>query len=289
MEIGPVLLAVQRAGPRRAIFFSGGVDNLFKAEGEAAAGGFDHAPGNADIAAQAATQALRASVDNPDLRIILTVTEGLYRIVARRSAGIATIADLRGKRIGIFERTSAALFLDRMLADAGIANDEVVRVPLRPREMEPALREGEVDAIAIWEPEAERAHAALGTDAIEFANPRVYRELYNLNTTERALNDPARRARIVAFVREVVSAARAARDDPEAIWQLVAQSSGYPVPLVAASWRHHRFPADLPEDLLDRLVEEEAWLATQSNRPPRTRDQLSRLIDTSVLEEALSR
>lgn len=288
MEVGPVLFAIQQVGPDMAGFSSGGVDNLFKADGAAPAGGFDHAPGRADLAAQAETQALRASVANPDLRIILTVTEGLYRVVARRSAGITRAEDLRGKRIGVFERTSAAYFLDRLLAKAGITPQDVVLVPLRPREMEPALTARKVDAVAIWEPESERSLMALGDDALSLSNPAVYRELYNLNSTAQALADPARRARIVAFVRELIKAARVATEEPAKIWPLVATSSGYPADLVAASWRHHRFPATLPEDLLDIMVEQEEWLASQANRPARDRAQLERLIDRSVLREAMA-
>lgn len=288
MEVGPVLFAVHEAGPGVAVFSSGGVDNLFKAEGEAASGEFDHAPGSADLAAQSETQALRASLANPDLRIIMTISEGLYRIVGRRSAGIASIEDLRGKRIAVFERTSAAYFLDQLLARAGIAPDEVIRVPLRPREMEPALSAHEVDAIAIWEPESVRAEMALGDDAITFSDPKLYRELYNLNTTAEALNDPACRARIVDFVRRLISAAHVATEEPSKIWPLLAESSGYPVALIGASWRHHRFPADIPSDILDLLVEEEKWLAAQANRQPRSREQLATLIDRSVLREALA-
>lgn len=288
MEVGPVLFAIQQAGPGIAQFASGGVDNLFKVEGAAPTGGFDHAPGRADLAAQAETQALRASVANPDLRIILTVTEGLYRVVARRSAGITQASDLRGKRIGVFERTSAAYFLDRLLAKAGITPQDVVLVLLRPREMEPALTARTVDAVAIWEPESQRSLMALGDDAVSLSDPTVYRELYNLNTTAQALADPARRARIVDFVRRLIAAAKVATDDPARIWPLVARSSGYPADLVGASWHHHRFPAGLPDDLLAVMVAEETWLAAQANRPPRDAAQLEKLIDRSVLRDALT-
>lgn len=289
MEVGPVLYAIRQAGPDIAVFASGGVDNLFKGEGAAPAGGFDHAPGKADLAAQAETQALRASVANPDLRIILTVTEGLYRVVARRSAGIARPEDLRGKRIGVFERTSAAYFLHRLLARAGIGAHEVTLVPLRPREMEPTLTARKVDAVAIWEPESERSLMALGDDAVSLSDPTIYREIYNINTTAEALADPVRRARIVDFVRRLIAAAEVASTQPSRIWPLLAASSGYPADLIGASWRHHRFPATIPDDLPDVMAEEEKWLAAQAGRQARTRQQLAPLIDRSVLEEALAR
>ena len=54
-------------------------------------------------------------------------------------------------------------------------------------------------------------------------------------------------------------------------------------------WEHEGYPAALPADLLDVLEAEEAWLARQSGRPARTRAALARLIDQSVMDQALSR
>lgn len=289
MEIGPVIYATQVLLPHETQLGVGGVADLFEpaAHQAQAIHSPDPVPRAADVAAHAETQALRTSLDHPDLRIILTVTEGIYRIVARRSAGIDTLADLAGKRIGVVGNTSSAYFLHRMLASIQLSEADAVIVPLPVREMTPAISAGDVDAIAVWEPESERALNALGTDAIQFQNPSVYRELYNLNTTAQALADPRKRAQIVRLVRALISAARQSETAPETIWPLVAARSGHPLDVVAASWPHHRFPAALPDDLLDVLIAEEAWLAAQSGRPARSREALARLIDASVLAEAL--
>src|SRR5687768_11411574 len=251
MEMGPIIYATEVLLPDETQLRPGGVPNLFKSDAPTAQSSdqFDPFPGAADVAGQAETQALRISVENPDLRIIMTVTEGVYRVVGRRSAGIAALADLAGKRIGVFQNTSSAYFLHRMLGSIDLSEADVVIVPLRSREMTPAILAREVDAIVIWEPESERAFAALGADAVHFQNPRIYRELFNLNTTVQALADSRKRAQIVRLVRALITAARQSETAPETIWPLVATRSGYPLDLVAASWPHHRFPAALPGDL----------------------------------------
>lgn len=294
MEVGPIIYAAEVLLPDETQLRPGGVANLFKHDAPEAHKGdapntpsVDPFPGAADVAGHAETQALRISVENPDLRIIMTVTEGLYRIVGRRSAGIAALADLAGKRIGVVQNTSVAYFLHRMLGSIELSEADVVVVPLRAHEMTPAILAGKVDAIAIWEPESERAFAALGTDAIHFQNPGIYRELYNLNTTAQALADSRKREQIVRLVRALITAARQSETAPETIWPLVATRSGHPLDLLAASWPHHRFPAALPDDLLDVLVAEETWLAAQTGRSARPREALAQLIDTSVLAEAL--
>jgi sulfonate transport system substrate-binding protein len=294
MEMGPIIYATEVLLPHETQLRAGGVPNLFKSDAPNSDSSkaqsidqFDPFPGAADVAGQAETQALRISVKNPDLRIIMTVTEGVYRIVGRRSAGIAALADLAGKRIGVFENTSSAYFLHRMLGSIDLSEADVVIVPLRSREMTPAILAGEVDAIVMWEPESERAFAALGADAVHFQNPSIYRELFNLNTTVQALADSRKRAQIVRLVRALITAARQSETAPETIWPLVAARSGYPLDLVAASWPHHRFPAALPDDLLDVLVAQETWLAAKTGRPARPREALAQLIDASVLAEAL--
>lgn len=283
LEVGPILHAAQAMGQDRVTISGGGVPNLIEGS---VAGAIDRFPGSADAAGQAETQLLRLSVANPGLRVVMTVTEGVYRIVARRSAGITRVADLAGKRVGIFERTSAAFFLHQMLDHVGLGDTDIVRVALRPQDMAKAMIERRVDVIAIWEPESERAVRALGTDAITFADPDVYREFYNLNTTAAVLADPVRRAALVAFMRALVLSCRVSAERPGEVWPLVAASSGFDAELVAAGWPHHRFPATIAPALLETMVAEERWLAAQDGRAPRTRPELDRLIDRSLLTEA---
>eukprot|EP01035_Chromulina_nebulosa_P045544 gene45544-61703_t len=75
------------------------------------------------------------------------------------------------------------------------------------------------------------------------------------------------------------------RRDPAPARALVAATAGFRAEDVARSWPTLAFPAALTGDLLDVLTEEEQWLATQDGRVPRSRDTLSRLIDTSVYRE----
>ncbi len=284
MEIAPVLLAARDFYPGGTQVTDGGIPNLF---GETASHGGE--PGFADVATHAETQALRYSVEHPGIRIILTVTEGHYRIIARRSAGIDSIADLKGKRIATLANTSAGYFLARMLEQAGLRFSDVEPVRIAPlADIAGALDRGEVDAVAIWEPHSADAAAVLGDDMIAFEGTGIYRELFNLNTTEENLADPVKRRRIVAFVRALFDAKDAIVCDPGDAQALVVDRAGFAPDQVAGAWSHLAFPMSLPDDLLDALVREEAWLAEQDGRPVRSREELARLIDPTVLAEALA-
>lgn len=284
-EIAPVFLAARDYYPDEATVSMGGIPNLV---GEPQIQGFG-SEGVADVATHAETQALRYSVRNPNLRIIMNVTQGLYRIVARRSAGIESVADLKGKRIATIPQTSSGYFLHMMLAREGLSYADIEAVPLTPlNEMTVALSEGRVDAVAIWEPMSENSARILGDDLIEFSGEGIYAEQFNLNTTAENLADPVKRAKIVAFVRAVIDAAAAIRDDPTQAKALVVERGGFTREEVEHAWKHHAFNADYPKNMLDILVEEEKWLAVQDNRPARSREVLAALIDTSVYEEALA-
>lgn len=283
LEISPVLLAISEYYPGEVSIKMGGVPNLFD---EVSGSG---EPGHADAATNAETQLLRISMRHPDVRFLFTVSEGLYRIVARRSAGIQSIADLKGKKVATIAQTSSGYFLERMLAKEGLSFDDITAVPLVPLErMAEALDAGEVDAVVIWEPYSEYAARVLGDDMIEFNGQGVYRELFNFNSTKANLEDPVMRARIVRMTRAIIDAAEEVRRDPSRAQALLEQASGFSGEDIRDAWKHHAFPAAIPDDLLDVLVEEERWIARQEGRAARSREQLAPLIDRSVYEEALA-
>jgi len=275
VEIASVFLAVKDRYPNGPAVQLGGVANLIGTERIA------------DVATNAETQALRHSVKRPDIRIIMTLVEGIYRIVARRSSGIASLADLRGKRIATLRATSADFFLAKMLEKGGLTEADVTVINMLPLEnMAPSIQKGEIDAVAIWEPFSENALRGLGSDAIEFSGDGVYRELFNLNTTAGALADPVKRREIVAFMRTIIAANERMNRDPSEAQAIVAESGGYTLDEVVHSWKHHAFTAGFADNMLDVLEDQEKWLADQEKRQPRTRAQLEPLIDRSVYEEA---
>ena len=246
--------------------------------------------GEADVATNAETQLLRQSVDDPDLRVIFTVAESFYRIVARKSAGIRNVASLKGKRITTPRNTSAHYYLVKMLETAHLTEADVTIVPITPlTDMSVALKDGRVDAVAMWEPESERAIAAVGKDAIVLQDRRVYRELFNLNTSAKVLADPAKRRAIVELLRSLITASANLREKPKSFWPAIASELHYPPELVSKCWPELRYAGSMVPDLLNVMEEEERWVAKERDRIPRTRAQLANLIDDSLLKEASRR
>jgi len=281
IELSPVIVAANRFYPTRLEVGEGGIPRITK--------------GETDLATNAETQLLRETVANPDLRIIMTVTESFYRLVARRSAGIRTLADLKGKKVMLPRFTSAHYYLVAMLRSAGLQESDVQIVNL-PRaqgdqsgmdQMSDALKRGEVDAISIWEPEPGDALRQLGDDAIVFQDRKVYREVFNLHARGADLADPEKRRAIVRFVRAVADATKSLKKDPKRDWAHISDVTTFTQDEIAMGWPEMEFPVHIIPDMLDVLVEEEQWVAKERNRTPRPREELARFIDRSVVEEAL--
>jgi sulfonate transport system substrate-binding protein len=288
IELSPVLVAANSFYPQKLEVPSGGVVSITS--------------GAADLATNAETQLLRESVTNPDLRIIMTVSESFYRLVARRSAGISKVSDLKGKRVLVPRLTSAHYYLVTMLRSAGLNEEDVTLVsmpaPPAPQPGQPliapgkfrsaeALSRGEVDAIATFEPEPAVAVRLLGSDAIVLQDRKVYREAFNLNARATDLADPVKRHSIVRFVRAVSDASKALKKDPKPYLEHISGVIGFSVEQIGWGWPETQFPVRIIPDMLDVLEVEEVWLAKVSKRAPRPRAELAKFIDRSVVEEAL--
>jgi len=279
VELAPLRLATNGPYPAKVTIASGGVDALCGSNP------------SADIATNAETQLLRATgmggCDN--VRIIFTMCEGLYRIVAKKSAGITTLADLAGKRVMAPSGASSAYYLSRMLAAANLTTVNVVSGNPNGSTFSGGSAP---DAATIWEPGIEQAAEELGSDAIIFehdANDQeVYRELFNLHTTTEVLADPAKRRGVVELVRDLVAASASLRAAPSAASALLTGPTGVSASVLAQSMKYERFAGTLVSDVLDVMTEEEPWRANIDGRSARSRDELATYIDTSVLADAMA-
>lgn len=74
-------------------------------------------------------------------------------IIAKKSTGIATLADLKGKRLAFGKGTSAHNLVVAALETAGISLDAVKPVYLSPPDAAAAFQSDQIDAWAIWDPQ----------------------------------------------------------------------------------------------------------------------------------------
>ena len=243
--------------------------------------------GMADAATGSETQALLNSIAQPELRIVLTLAECRYRMVARRSAGIQGIIDLRGKRVAQTPGTSSIYFLVDMLRMVGLTTADVTLVTMEGPDMPAALASKQIDAMAMWEPHAQNALDLLGTDRMILTHPNAYFERFNLNTTTKVLNQPERRAVLVAAVKAIAEVSRQLEKTPAPFMPALSTAINTPVNTIENVWSQFRFPARLDQTgLMEILGKMEPWAAEVAKRNSRPPQALAPLIDVSIVKEA---
>lgn len=249
-----------------------------------------------DLGSNSETQLLLQFGSHSNLRSIGTVAEVYYRIVANKKSGITSLEDLKGKRIGAVRSTSSEYFIQTYLATVGLKPADYTIVnglgclqePCGAATFPALLRDGSIDAIGMWEPSVQLGAEAIGSDAIVFGdNQTIYREIYNLATTAEKLNDPNKREEIVQFLRALKQAEDIFRNDPSKVISRAAEAVKTNDTLLEAVWPVHRWDVRVPSDMLDVLVDEDKFVASNGRREPFSRESLATLIDPSVLEEAL--
>ncbi|KAI1798704.1 periplasmic binding protein-like II [Daldinia bambusicola] len=283
LEWTPELIAKEDYFKGDVDIVNGGISSLFS-------------DSTVDLGSNSETQLLLQFGSHKDLRMIGTVAEVYYRIVANAKSGVSTLEDLKGKRIGALRTTSSEYFVRTYLRTAGLdpADYTVVnglgclQEPCAANTFPSMLRNGTIDAIGMWEPSVEFGIRALGPDAVIFGdNQTVYREIYNLATTAERLGDPKKRAEIVQFLKALKQADDVFQSEPDKVITRAADAVRTDRTVLKAAWPVHEWNVRMPPDILDVLVEEDKFVASYARREAFSRDTLGTLIDPSVLKEAL--
>jgi len=108
--------------------------------------------GTVDVVGFTTDFAIEAMTTHPTTRIIYTpdVSLGVDAVVA--GPGIATVADLRGKRVGLEASTLGLFMLSRALDHAGLEWDDVEQVSIDIPDQVAAVAAGRVDAVVTYDP-----------------------------------------------------------------------------------------------------------------------------------------
>lgn len=245
--------------------------------------------GTVDASTGNETQATVNSFARPELRIVLTLAECRYRMVARRSAGILSTADLRGKRVAFTLGTSSQYFLFDVLRSAGLQMNDITPVILEPTDMPAALVDGRIDAMAMWEPQPEVALRRLGDDGILLRNPGqdAYFERFGINTTAAVLANPQRRAALVKAARSIADMSREISANPQAYIPALAKAIDTSPDVIEKVWPQFRFPARLEaQGLVTTLSRMEPWAAAYAKQQARPMSTLIAMVDDSISKEA---
>jgi sulfonate transport system substrate-binding protein len=109
--------------------------------------------GSIDFGSTAGSAALVARINGNPIKSIYVYSRPEWTaLVTTRDSRIATVADLRGKRVAVTRGTDPHIFLVRALLDAGLSEKDITPVLLQHADGKTALIRGDVDAWAGLDP-----------------------------------------------------------------------------------------------------------------------------------------
>lgn len=138
--------------------------------------------GEVDVALCTDTPVVIGALSGSPVTVVATVGRNPndIKILARKSAGIADAAGLRGKRVGVQRGTAADFFLHSYLGLQGLSDDDVEIVNGSHAEVAEALIAGGLDAATVREPQDTQVAEVLGDDLLVLDEPGLYVKTANL-------------------------------------------------------------------------------------------------------------
>ena len=207
------------------------------------------------------------------------------KLVARRSAGIATAQDVRGKRIATALGTSAHFFLDSWLLFHDIEPDAVELVGTPVAQLVDALVRQKADVVAIWEPQAGQALAELGRDGLVLPVPRVYAQHFVLVARRDEL--AAREDDVVRVLRALVRAERTIAERPSQAADVLAARLLLSPQAALRALDEHGFRVELMPTLLSTMDREVRWALREGfGTPGRRPGSLAAAVEPGPLRKA---
>lgn len=194
-----------------------------------------------------------------DLAVLATLgtSRSDLKLIARKTVRLSSPAGLRTARVGVPWGTSAHYFADMVYTLRGVQHSARQLVNLAPLALAPALLQGRVDAVAIWEPYASQLLDALGDAAEVLDVEPVYTETFNLITLQQHV--PPLRVGLEGLLRGLGRATLASRQNPHAFQAFVQQYLELDAGQSARLLAHFKFELSLTQGLLSTLEAQGKW------------------------------
>lgn len=215
-----------------------------------------------DVALVAQAPLVFWSFSRRDFVVITNISrsEKETKLIARVDKGIQSVKDLQGKKVGVIKNTSAQFFLHSLLEGAGLRGGDVVEVPLDLVDPVAALRSGEIDAVAAYEPYASLITEGMVTDPIWIK--------VGDKSTETIVSYVVRRGYAQShpeIVRRLLLATQKSIDwiekNRQASIQISANLMKLPLPIMESIWDEYKFHLELSSQYLASLDTQARWTA----------------------------
>ena len=216
--------------------------------------------GKADLATAADTPIMLAVMNGKQITTVgvIQTSNRDEAIVARKDRGIASPADLKGKRIGVTAGTATDFFLHAFLADHDIDLKDVTIVNMTAdNEMSEALVTGRVDAVSAFTSIMTVMKKELGSKGAFFFDESIYTEKFCVAAMQEYVR--VHPEIIKKFLRALIRAETLARQDPEEAKRVVADFLHMDKAAIDEIWPIFTIGVKLDQALLADLEDQSRW------------------------------
>jgi aliphatic sulfonates family ABC transporter substrate-binding protein len=240
--------------------------------------------GKADLAETAEYPFVGLAMRGEPVKVVATNDqfENDY-LVARPESGIKSLADLRGKRVGLARGTIVEFYLARLLELHGLGMQDITLVDVRPNRFVSAIAGGEVDALIAWQPYVSRieeqisgavvlpAQSGQGVFGVLAAQSQWIRE------------HPAALER---FLRSLAQAQDYLRRHPAEAQAAVSKRLKYDPAYLADVWPKHNFALSMDQPLIIAMKDEAEWMVRSKQTEARALPDFADYVYTTAMEAA---
>lgn len=220
----------------------------------------DALEGNSDIGWAYEAPTVRKIYEGEKLRIITTLHTSTKNvaIIARKDKGIATVQDLKGKKIGVTKGSAYEFFLYSYLLSQGVKLSDVIFIDGDFASMTTLLKTGKVDAVAIGNPFFYDIAKEYPQGSLSIFQSEVYTENGLLAGREDIVKN--KKEAITRFLKALVKAEDLYRtNNQEALDAVIAEIPAVSEETIRGTWDKFIPTLKLDNVLLTLLNREGAW------------------------------
>lgn len=212
-----------------------------------------------ELAVAAEFPVVRALMEQQPISITVSIDkfQNDY-FIARKDRGIEQITDIKGKRVGLAQKTINEFYLARFLELNGIELAAITQVDLKPAEFVEAIVSGKIDVLLTWQPYISQVQKELQDQVITWP-AQSSQPAYGLLAARQpwlAENQPA----VLSFHQSLLNAENYLVSNPDGAKKIVQNNLNYELAYLEAVWQDHAFALTLDHSLIVAMRDEARWL-----------------------------
>jgi ABC-type nitrate/sulfonate/bicarbonate transport system substrate-binding protein len=213
--------------------------------------------GAADLATCSEAVVMFNSFQRRDFAVIATFVTSDDDVKLITRGDISQPRQLAGKRVATVVGAASHYYLDTLLLLNGVDPKSVQVANLQPEAMADALKQGKVDAFAIWEPYPFKALASVPGSRVLLPKSGAYMETFNL--VAHAKLRGVRDGELVKLLRALDRAQEFIRSEPRQAQAILRNRLHVDQSFIDWIWPRYNYRLTLAQSLITTLEGEARW------------------------------